>query len=166
MKLDLILWAALLGTSPRAQDVRSVFFVAKSENRNEVHYAVRVDEACAPVGDEPVFPYWVLGEEGGREEDLLPLEHQAYGLGAQRVAERTGSGGAVDLTLRALPTQRVRVQTWRGPGGCEGHASTEVPGAWVELVRVYVEIGWLGIGAISLEGLDQNGATVRIRIDR
>ncbi|HTB75350.1 MAG TPA: hypothetical protein VK762_19000, partial [Polyangiaceae bacterium] len=43
------------GPEPAERGVRSVFFVAKSENRNEVHYGIALDPACGPVGASPVF---------------------------------------------------------------------------------------------------------------
>ncbi|NRD68652.1 DUF4833 domain-containing protein, partial [Corallococcus exiguus] len=32
--------------------------MSRSENRNQVHYALSLDEACRPVGTRPVHVYW------------------------------------------------------------------------------------------------------------
>jgi Domain of unknown function (DUF4833) len=39
-------------------DVRSVFPIEKSQNRNQVHYGVHLSEACVPPRDAPVYVYW------------------------------------------------------------------------------------------------------------
>ena len=42
----------------------ALFSIAKSENRNQVQFVVRVDKRCAPVGTAPVSAYWRLLEKG------------------------------------------------------------------------------------------------------
>ena len=49
---------------PEGRSLGSVFFVAKSENRNEVHYGFALDAACSPAGPAPVFAYWRMRERG------------------------------------------------------------------------------------------------------
>src|SRR3954471_2332361 len=83
-----------------ASELPSAFFISKSENRNQVHYAVAVDASCAPAGDTPVHPYWRLLEEGpALTSPLLEREQQVYGIASQRVTQRTASGGSIALTL-------------------------------------------------------------------
>jgi hypothetical protein len=41
-----------------ANDIETLFFIAKSDDRNRVDYGMRLDKHCAPVGEAPVFPYW------------------------------------------------------------------------------------------------------------
>src|SRR5690348_6852763 len=61
--------------------VSSVFYLAKSENKNQVHYAVRVDDRCRPVGAAPVYGYWRDLEVGpSATSRLLQHEQPAYGL--------------------------------------------------------------------------------------
>jgi hypothetical protein len=71
---------AALGTSPSARaepaldnDPTSVFIVAKNQNKNQVHYGVRLDPACSVVGAQPVYSYWRMLERGGEVEPILPL---------------------------------------------------------------------------------------------
>ena len=36
-----------------SRGTESTFFISRSENRNQVHYGVRVGEDCRPVGTSP-----------------------------------------------------------------------------------------------------------------
>src|SRR5215471_13225370 len=66
--------------APAPGDIPSVFFIAKSQNRNQVHYGIRLDRSCRPSGERPVFAYWRMLENHGELEPLLPVETTAYGL--------------------------------------------------------------------------------------
>ena len=46
-----------------AADPSSIFHIDRNKNRNQVHYGVRVDAGCRPVGAEPVYNYWLRLEE-------------------------------------------------------------------------------------------------------
>src|SRR5215472_4907849 len=81
-----------------ATHVVPLFSISKSENKNQVQYAIRVDDSCAPVGRAPVFAYWRMLERGPTQyEQLLPREEKAYGIASQVVATRSDSGGYVRL---------------------------------------------------------------------
>ena len=85
-----------------SSEIASVFFVAKSENRNQVHYGVRLDSRCVPVGDRPVFAYWRMFERGpGATEALLPIEVGAYGVVEQHVVSQGVAGGSVRVSMRS-----------------------------------------------------------------
>jgi hypothetical protein len=64
-------------------DVRSVFFIAKSQNRNQVHYGIRLDRECNPIGTRPVFAYWRMFENQGEGAS------NARPKRARRLRERT-----------------------------------------------------------------------------
>ncbi len=69
-----------------------VFSIAKSENKNQVQYVVRLDAHCAPVGPAPVFAYWRMLEKG---RDPFALH---YGFdGRQSIAERVAVRGPFGL---------------------------------------------------------------------
>jgi hypothetical protein len=54
-----------------SQSLASAMIIRKSSNRNQVWYAVAVDDRCAPEGPAPVHPYWRLLEQGpGATEPL------------------------------------------------------------------------------------------------
>ena len=91
------------GQEPAARIVRSVFFVAKSENHNEVHYGIALDATCTPAGPAPVFAYWRMRERGPlATEPLLSREVAAYGVGDPQKVERGRS-----RRPRRLPPERA-----------------------------------------------------------
>ncbi len=58
--------------APRALPL---FTISKSENKNQVQFAINVDERCAPIGEAPVFAYWRMLEKGpDATEPLLSRE--------------------------------------------------------------------------------------------
>jgi hypothetical protein len=143
-----------LGSLPgrgRAADARrlgqpldSVFYIAKSENRNQVHYAVRVDARCVPRGEQPVYGYWRNYEQGPTARSpLLSIEEPAYGLAAPQQRQRTAHGGSVRFALRAFPERTIVVDTFATPDGCRALAATRVHGEVAQLRSIYVQLGLL-----------------------
>src|SRR5271170_4124741 len=64
-----------------ASRIPSALVIAKSSNKNEVHYAVQVDDSCAPTGDRPVSPYWLMLERGPNvTEPLRSGEEHVLGV--------------------------------------------------------------------------------------
>lgn len=162
------LGAAILLAADAPADTReiaSTFFIAKSQNKNQVHYALRVDNACLPVGPAPVRPYWLMLEKGpGVTEPLLDREQPAYGIGAQQV-----DGPLVRVTLRALPARPVVLQTWQSPDGqCLSSAVTTIAGDRARLFNVYVGCSTFGLGIdyLLLTGWRDDGTVVSERIER
>jgi len=162
--------AALAGTDdpadtgrsfgPATGDIASVFFVAKSQNRNQVHYGIRLDRSCRPSGERPVFAYWRMLENHGELEPLLPVETTAYGLlDEQPVDVHTPGETTVSVGLRALSDRRVTILVRRGASGCEATATTTVGGAAARLRFAYVHVVWpFGIDYILLRGRRGEGA--------
>ena len=134
--------------------VGSAFFIAKSENKNQVHYGVRVDDACNPVGAEPVFAYWKMLEKGPlATEPLLSREVPAYGIADQRVVERGADGGRVTVRLRALGTHRIDITTQSRDGACVAVATTPIEGVPATLANVYAQLKWpFGVDYLLLQG--------------
>ncbi len=135
-------------------DVRSVFFVAKSENKNQVHYGIHLDRSCAPAGDHPVFAYWRMFERGPEAiEPVLPVELQAYGVLDQQVVSRGEGGGLVRVTVAALHDRVVTIDTAPGGDGCVATAKTSVGGVPASLWSVYVRLKWpFGVDSLTLAG--------------
>jgi hypothetical protein len=124
--------------------VQSVFHISKSENRNEVHYAVRVDAACHPLGQQPVFGYWRDFEKGPRAvSPLLSHEQPAYGLTPPRAVEQTSAGGRVRISLRAFPERALSIETQRQGAGCQARAITTFRNQPGVLKSIFVQIGFL-----------------------
>lgn len=134
-------------------DITSLFSITKSENRNEVVYAIHLDEQCAPVGDAPVFAFWRMHEKGPNViEPLLAREEAGYGIGTQRVLARGSEGGKVELTLRALPTRPIVVETKTGDGHCAGWSVLPIAGESAYLYNVYVKLKFLGVDYLLVSG--------------
>jgi hypothetical protein len=138
----------------------AAFTIAKSENKNQVQYAVRVDDHCVPASGEPAFAYWLMLEQGPtRTEALLPQEGEAYGIASQAVTERARDGGEVRLFLRAVPSRAIVVDTSRTPGGaCRAVATTVIAGAPAHLFNVYARLKWpFGVDYLLLQGWSIDG---------
>jgi len=135
--------------------VSSVFHIEKSENRNQVHYAVRVDEACRPVGRQPIYGYWRELERGPSiVSPLLERERPAYGLAEPRHIERQASGGRVQLSLRALPARPVMVELFRTGASCGARAIVAIRKQAAMLTSVYVDVGLLfSVNHVVVRGL-------------
>jgi len=161
---------AILACVARADgelDVPSVFFVAKSENRNQVHYGVHLDASCAPVGDAPVYAYWRVFERGpAATEPLLPREIRAYGFAGERVIARDGQGGTVVVTLAALPARPIVVETRASGGACVATATMAIGGVAAVLGSVFLQLRWpFGVDSLTLTGRSQaDGRVVRERV--
>jgi hypothetical protein len=150
-------------------DVASVFFVAKSENRNQVHYGVHLDATCAPTGAAPVFVYWRMLEHGPvMTESLLSREVSAYGLADQRVVERRIDGGRIVVRLRALPDRPIEITTASRDGQCDAFATMPIDGTPAALASVFVQLRWpFGVDYLQLAGRSlSNGHPLRERLER
>lgn len=134
-------------------DVPSIFHIEKSENRNQVHYGVRLDANCLPVGSAPAFAYWrtLVYTPPGMSE-LTTLERRAYGIASQRLLGRRAQSGAVLITLRAMPDRAIMVRSHRGPQGCTADARATIGGTSSVLRVIYADIGTFGIRSVELRG--------------
>jgi hypothetical protein len=143
--------AAALPVAP----ISSVFHIEKSENKNQVHYAVRVDEACRPIGQHPVYGYWRELERGPSVvSELLERERPAYGLAEPRRIERHASGGQVQLSLRALPARPVLIELFQLAASCGARAIVAIKKQPAMLTSVYVDVGLLfSVNHVIVRGL-------------
>jgi hypothetical protein len=153
----LIAIASLLTGEPADADggeVSSVFFIAKSENKNQVHYGIHLGADCVPSGSAPVFAYWRMLERGPTvTEPLLSREVPAYGFASQQVTSQGATGGSVVVTLRALPDRPIVVTSWQQDGACAASAETKIAGVPALLTRVYVQLRWpFGVESLTLDG--------------
>jgi hypothetical protein len=142
------------GPEPAERSVRSVFFVAKSENRNEVHYGIALDSACRPVGVSPVFAYWQMRERGPlATEPLLSREVPAYGVSEPQRVDRAERGGRVVFTLKALPKRAIAIDAAPDGAGCIATAKIVIGGTAAALTSVFVQLRWpFGVDYLELSG--------------
>ncbi len=144
-----------------ANDVRSVAVVTKSENKNEVHYAIALDDQCMPVGRSPVYGYWQMRERGPDVvEPILDREQRAYGIASQSV-----SGNTVSVHLRALPDRAITFETTKKGNVCTARALAPIDGKQARLANVYVKLGFLSVQYLLVQGIGlDDGKTVRERV--
>jgi hypothetical protein len=150
------------GDARAERTIPSVMFVSKSENRNQVHYGVHLDDTCAFVGNAPVYPYWRMFERGPTViEPLLDKEQRAYGIERQEV-----QGDTVRVSLRALPGRIVSIRVSRAAdGACHAVAETTISGHAARLFNVHVALGFLRVDHLLVQGwAEGDGAVMRERI--
>lgn len=152
------------GAALTGRPIDSVFFIEKSENRNQVHYGVRVDRNCAPTGDAPVYGYWRNLEEGkDARSSLLGIEQRGYGVSIARSQARPTGGGSVQFTLRGLAGRRIVIDTFSTPQGCRAVAAARILDQVAELRSIYVKLG--GLLNFQVDQLLLRGTALRTHAD-
>jgi hypothetical protein len=152
----------------RARPVTSVFFIAKSQNRNQVHYGVRVDAHCRIASAASVYAYWREFEVGPRAvSPLLGIEQPAYGMTAPRAIADAGGASRVAFSLRAFAQRSITIQSFGSAGACKAWAITTIAKQPALLRSIYVELGFLfSVDYLQLDGYRlSDGAAVFERID-
>lgn len=142
----------------------NLFFVRRNKNRNEVHYALRVDPAAGkPLAKEPVFGYWQMHEKGtGVTEPITVFEQMAFGIESQNFA-----GDTILLKLRAFPERIIRIAQDAATG--EWKPFISILGKDSELSSFYVfaeeSLFLPKVKYIEVHGI-HNGAPVTERIQK
>jgi hypothetical protein len=137
-------------------DVQTLFFIAKSDDRNRVDYAMRLDTNCAPFGEDPVFPYWreFEGAPPVRTKSMGAFAKMGYGISTQRTLKRTMAGG--EHVIRLKQVERVLfITTTKGvDGACSALVRTKIAGVeYAELRSIYVKLsGPLSVAYIDIKG--------------
>ncbi len=150
-------------------DVETVFFVSKSDDRNRVDYGLRLGADCAPLGDSALFPYWREFENSPpvRTHSLGWIEYVAYGVSDQRLLHRGEVGAQLAVRLKAV-SRDVVVATKRGADGkCQATARCSIAGiSGAELSSAHVKLRRaLTVEYIDLFGRDPaTGASLVERI--
>lgn len=164
--LVLPLGAAVLSFLPLSADattpgeIPTAFAIAKSSNKNQVHYAVDVTDACAPANSAPVHPYWRMLERGPEAtEALTSSEQRAFGLADQEVA-----GDSVRVVLRGFKGKPITIHTAKTEGGCAASALTSIEGTEARISNIYVKVGLFGVSYVQLTGVASNGSVVTERV--
>jgi hypothetical protein len=146
-------------------DIRTLFLVAKSENRNEVHYGIHLDKDCLPIGSSPVFAYWQENEQGPNVlEGLHTLDRTVYGISRQNVARRALDESVVTMAIRAAPDRAVTITIRRQNGACVAEPMGLIAGTRARLERIFVHIpGVLRVDWIEIRGT-ANGKVIVERV--
>jgi hypothetical protein len=128
-------------------DVHSLFHVAKSENENQVHYALHLDASCKPMGKRPVFAYWQRLRQGKRVDDQLTgLGTTVYGASdEQKVMPLAGGGSNVEMFVKALKHVRISIEVQKTPQGCKAVPYTTILKQRAVLSHAFLQLGALGL---------------------
>ena len=167
LAVTLSLWPSVARSDAPARDPL-LFSITKTENRNYVQFAVRVDARCVPEGAAPVHEWWRMLEHGPEAtEPLLSQEQPAYGIASQQVTTVRDDGGEVRIALRALSDRSLVVETRRAPSGaCEAFARTSIGGADARLYNVHAVLAWpFGVSKLLISGWEMASGRV-VREDR
>lgn len=150
-------------------DVESAFYVSKSENHNQVHYAVRLDAACHPDGARPVFGYWRRIRQGVRVDGPLDgLGTRYYGASDVQQVARTPEGGTVRMHVKALARLPIVITIVKREGRCVARATTTIAKGDALLHHAHLQLGRFGLTVryIDLFGTRlSDGSAVKERID-
>jgi hypothetical protein len=154
--------SSVASAEPMAQ-APSVFSISRSENRNQVHYALRLDEACRPAGARPVQVYWRMLERGETEvEELLAIEFPVYGLEDAQQVEPTPEGWRVRIRLRAFPDRPIDITTASVRGQCSVQAWTKLGGNVSQLAHIFVKTSWpFSVDFVRLDGVGPDGQPIQ-----
>ena len=146
-------------------DVRSAFYVAKSENKNEVHYAVHVDAACRPLGKTPVFGYWRRLKKGVRvDEPLTGAGVRVYGASSEQTVSVTPNGGQIGMYVKALKRLSIDIRIDKGKDGvCTALPRVLLRGERARLSYAFLQLGRFGLSVkyVDVWGVrERDGRTV------
>jgi len=121
----------------------NLFVIQRSKNTNEVQYQLHVNDRCQIVSTAPVSAFWHLRAVSPETtEALSDLEHMAYGVTNQQVAEHEVSFdlGVLDH-FRVLEQRRITATVRYEPQSatCIPRVQTTINGQMAALERIYVQ---------------------------
>ncbi len=160
-------WAEPILFGPH--DVASLFTISKSENKNQVVFAIRLDDQCVPLGSAPVIQYWRMREKSpSGTEPMLSREAAAYGIRSQSILERRPDSGKVQIALNALPDRLIVIETRKQGDRCLAWSTIAIAGKRAFLYDVYAKQAFVfGVDYLLLSGWSEDRThVVHERIDR
>jgi hypothetical protein len=154
-------WPSSSASAAQLHELPSILVIAKSSNRNQVRYAALVDETCAPAGQSPVRPYWLMLERGpDATEPLQPREERILGVAHQQV-----SGDTVQFELRGMTARAFTVHTARtSDGQCASWVGTTIAGVPAHVTGVFAKQSLFGVDYVLLTGRSDDGKVVSERV--
>jgi len=148
-------------------DVKSVFYIARSVDPNQVVYGIRLDAHCNPTGDDALFPYW-NEMRPARTHGISMVEWIPFGFAEQRVVHRTTTGGTQIARLKQLD-RLITITTKRADDGrCSARAYARIGGVdHAELTSVFAQqSGPMTVDWVDIHAKDGSGNEIVERIRR
>jgi len=135
-------------------DIRALFAIDKSDDRNRVEYGIRLDQNCVPRESAPVYAYWRQVERGPEVTDDLNLtDRTVYGIKDQQISAQPGGGTRVVIRLRATSSRSIGIYVRKRNGVCLADSTTFIAGAAARLRLIHVQLaGPLSVSWIELRG--------------
>ncbi len=132
----------------------SVFHLRKNTNRNQVHYEVRVDEACRPLKRKPIHVYWREYEKGPDVTSKLRFwEIPGYGVRQPKSVNWSDNGGSFEFSIRGVPKRVIRLESYITDQGCRARAYIDINAEQVLFERIEIEVsGWANIHKVEIFG--------------
>jgi len=135
--------------------VTSIVLISKSDNQNQVHYGIRLDARCQPVGAGPVYAYWRMLERGPAVlEPLLAREEPLYGVrGTPQRVHTEDARSTVQIRIGAIRDRVVEVRVWPTAGRCEAIAVTSIADLPAQVWNAHIATRWpAGVSHVLLQG--------------
>lgn len=140
-------------------DVQTVFYIEKSNDKDHVDYAIRLDQHCTPTSDGAMFPYWreLQHDPPTGSHPLKGLQYMAYGFSDQRIQKKKRVGGEYLAKLKQVD-RVLLIVTKQGPDGyCTATAYTTIKGVKnARLDHIYVKVA----GMMSADWVDVYGENI------
>jgi hypothetical protein len=161
--------AAAPSFGPR--DIPTLFFIAKSDDRNRVDYGMHLDSHCAPAKEDAVFPYWREFEHSPpvRTHSLGMFEYLAYGVSRQETLRRSPAGSEYALKLKQVDRQIWVTVSKAEDGRCTALVRSTIAGIkYANLLSIYVKLsGPLSVAYVDVKGKNlETGQLIVERIRR
>lgn len=141
-------------------DVQTVFYIAKSNDKDRVDYGMRLDEHCAPVADDAVFPYWRILQLGPpvRSHPLKFLQYFAYGVAKQHILDKGPGGGKYMIRLKQVDRDMLIVSKRDQDSHCVATAYTKIQSVDnARLDYVFAKVaGPMSVDYVDVHGTDPN----------
>ncbi len=150
-------------------DVQTAFYISKSNDRDRVDYAMRLDQHCIPIGDTSMFPYWRELEHAPpvRSHPLSFIQYMAYGLSEQQLLARSESGGRYRVNLKQVDRPVLIVTAKDTERHCTTTAFARIHGVPnAKLDHIFVKVaGPMSVDYVDVYGSDpKTGAVLVERI--
>jgi hypothetical protein len=150
-------------------DLRTLFYISKSDDKNRVDYGMRLTAECTPAKKDAVFPYWHEFEHSPPVTHSLGFfEYNAYGVSRQIETRRKPTGTEYQVELKPVDRPIWVTVTKEADGSCKALVRTPIAGIrYAELLSIYVKLaGPMSVSYIVVKGRDlATGRLIEERIN-
>ena len=139
-------------------DIQTVFYIAKSNDKDRVDYGMRLDRYCAPISDDAIFPYWRELQHAPpvRSHKISWIQYAAYGFSEQRTLAKSKHGGRYLVQLKQVDRPILVVTQQDKDGHCASESYTKIQGVKsAKLDHIFAKVsGLMSVDYIDVHGTD------------